>query len=441
MAGRTSISQRLWYYQCHLTGESYAKIAERYGVSRECVRYWCRRQRDGSGVFTVYQRRSVGILSSFDPIVRYVILRLRLKHRRWGPSRILYQLRKRSSLKGRRLPCEAQIGRYLHQWSRFRRAQTPASSRKRPSQPFHVHQRWQIDFKTGVALQETQLINLHTVRDPVGEACLAARIYVAGKVGQAPKGIRTEDVRSTLRWCFARWGTLPREVQTDGECVLSAQRRWNDFPTVFTLWLKGLGIEHLVIRPGRPTDNAEVERCHRTIMDYAIIGNEQSDQGTLQAILDLAVEEHIFELPSRAEDCGGRTPIEAHPELLSTPHPFQSEWELACFDVQRVYSFLTSFTWERKASKTGQVFIGARRYSVGRAFAHRQIQIRFDPEDRNYVFLDPEKLPPEQEIKRHPAKGLSPAELIGSHDPSEKLVPQQLPLPLVWISEVVGVNC
>lgn len=441
MTKRTSVSQRLQFYQRHLAGESYVAIAEHYGVSRECVRYWCRRQRDGGGVFTVYHRCPAGVLSHFDPMVRYVILRLRLKHRRWGPSRILNRLCKRPSLKGRRLPSETQIGRYLHQWSRFRRSQKPALSRKRPPQPFRVHQRWQLDFKIGIALKNVLLINLHTVRDPVGEACLAARIYEAGKVGRAPKGVRAEDARSTLRWCFARWGTLPEEVQTDGESALSAQRRWNDFPTIFTLWLKGLGIEHLITRPGRPTDNAEVERCHRTITDYAIIGNEQADQETLQVILDQAVEEHFFELSSRAAGCGGRTPIEAHPELLQAPRPFHAEWELAYFDIQRVYTYLTSFTWERKVSKTGQVYIGSRRYTVGRTYARSQIQIRFDPEDQNYVFFDPEKPSEKQEIRRHLAIGLSVAELTGLYDPSKDLVPQQLPLPLLWSTEEVRVNC
>lgn len=439
MAERTNVTQRLLFYQRHLNGESYATIGEAYQVSRECVRYWCRRQRERADVFTVYQRKPAGILSRFDPFVRYAILRLRLKHRRWGPGRILIQLRKRSCLRGKNLPSESQIGRYLHQWPRFRRQQKPALSRKRPPQPSHVHQRWQLDFKTGIALQNGLLINMHTVRDPLGEACLGARIYAAGKTGRAPKGIRAEEVRNTLRWCFAHWGTLPEEVQTDGESTICAQRRWNDFPTTFTLWLKGLGIEHLIIRPGRPTDNAEVERCHRTITDYAIIGNEQADQETLQTILDQAVAEHVFELPSRAQGCGGRTPIEAHPELLRAPHPYQPEWELACFDIQRVYHYLNRFTWTRKVSGTGQVYLGDRRYTVGRSFARRQASIRFDPQDQNYAFFDPEKPPQEQEIIRRPALGLTPAELTGLHDPSEDLVPQQLPLPWLWSVEKAGV--
>ncbi len=47
-----------------------------------------------------------------------------------------------------------------------------------------------------------------------------------------------EQVRSFLRLCFARWRTLPEEIQTAGEAVLigAAEQR---FPSVFTLWLRG----------------------------------------------------------------------------------------------------------------------------------------------------------------------------------------------------------
>lgn len=52
------------------------------------------------------------------------------------------------------------------------------------------------------------------------------------------------------------------------------------------LWLKGLNIDYLVIRSGRPTDNAEVERCHRTLNDYVIQGQEHLGAVFLQVALD-----------------------------------------------------------------------------------------------------------------------------------------------------------
>jgi hypothetical protein len=228
-----------------------------------------------------------------------------------------------------------------------------------------VHQRWQVDFKMGIALRNGSQVNLHTVRDPVGEACLGAVIFQAGPVGQVPAKVTAAEVRTTLRRCFAHWQTLPAEVQTDGETTLSAHRQ-SDFPTDFTLWLTGLGIEHKVIRPAQPTDNAEVERCHRTINEYAIIGNESQAVTGLQTLLDEAVEELAFELPSRAEGCAGRPPIAAHPELLRPPRPFRPELELALFDLKRVDAYLATLTWQRSTGKNAQVSLGGYRYFVSR---------------------------------------------------------------------------
>ena len=145
---RTSESQRRDFYRCHLQGVTYQEIADGAHVSYECVRYWCRRQRDGGSCQSHYQRSSPGVLSQFAPIVRYVILRLKLAHPRWGRERIHYHLERRASCLGHRLPHPSSIGRYLHQWSRFhRRGRRKPKRKSRPNPPTAVHYRWQLDFK------------------------------------------------------------------------------------------------------------------------------------------------------------------------------------------------------------------------------------------------------------------------------------------------------
>lgn len=335
MTSRTSPQQRCRFYKRHLRGETYGEIAESEGVSRECVRYWCRRQRDGGGCQTVYRRKPGGLLSRFHPLVRHAILRLWLKHRRWGPNRIREKLKKRPSLRGSALPSESSIGRYLHQWPKFRRSPKKKRRCRRPKEATEVHQRWQIDFKMGIALKDGTLVNLLTVRDPVGEACLGAFVFPAGQVGRKAKRVTFEQLRGGLRACSAGWKTLPDEIQTDGETVFVGKLQ-DPFPSRFTLWLIGLAISHPVIRSGRPTDNAEVERCHRTVNDYAIVGNEDAQLTQLQHILDEAVHELTFELSSRAEGGGGLAPVVAHPELLQPSHPFQARHEWHSINLAQV---------------------------------------------------------------------------------------------------------
>ena len=435
MTTRTTPCLRQRFCQRHRSGETYQAIADSEGVSQWTIRYWCRRERDGGDMQTVYRREPAGWLGRFDPKMRYCILRLRLEHPRWGPNRMLAGLSKRPSLRGLPLPSEASIARYLHQWSRFRRQPKEQIKRQRPKEPTAVHQRWQIDFKLAIRLHDGCYVNLHTVRDPVGEACIGAFVFSAGQRGRLPHNPQMEDARLALRACFAQWQTLPDEIQSDGDSVLIGNHH-QPFPSVFTLWLKGLAVEHLVTRPGRPTDNAEVERCHRTVTDYAIVGNEQASALQLQKILDQAVYELNFELPSRAAGCRGRPPVTAHPELLQPRRPFQPEHELALFDLKRVDAYLAGCTWQRKVGKTGQIEVGRQRYSVGRAHARRSVLIRFDPADRHFVFYDDDD--PEVEIRRRPAKRLDVTDLTGLAQWPHGLGFQQLSLPS-FISE--GVDC
>jgi transposase InsO family protein len=343
-------------------------------------------------------------------------------------------MKKRSSLKGLRFPSESSIGRYLHQWERFRRRRKFEVVRERLRQAQQVHQRWQIDFKMEIPLKDGSLVNLCTIRDPIGEACIGAFVFPAGR-RKPGKRVTLEQLRCALRLCFARWNTLPKEVQTDNE-ALFVGAAWDPFPSQFTLWLLGLGIAHVLIRSGKPTDNAEVERCHRTINEYAIIGNEDADPAGLQAILDEAVEELCFQLPSRAEGCRGLAPIQAHPELMQPQRPFQPENELALFNLQAVDAYLATLVWQRKVGKTGQITMsGAReRYSVGRAYARQQVLVRFDPLDRHYVFFLPSDL--ETEIGRKPARKLDIADLTGFAAWPVGLGSQQLLLPLPFFQGV-----
>ncbi|HLO32442.1 MAG TPA: hypothetical protein VK249_25045 [Anaerolineales bacterium] len=430
MTTHTTTEQRQGFFAQHQQGETYAQMAEQVWVSVGCVRYWCRRQRDGGGCQSRYAGRVRGVLQQFDPLVRYWILRLRLKHPRWGPGSLQVNLKKRLSLSGKRLPSPASIGRYLHQWSRFQRKGKKKPAAVRPRQPTRVHECWQIDFKVAIPLADGTLIDLHTVRDPVGEVCIAARLYRTEKATRLTGRVPMEDVRATLRTAFAHWQTVPEAVQTDGETCLSPSRE-DSFPSLFTLWLKGLGIAHWLTRPGKPTDNAEVERCHRTLNDYVILGNEDNPLPQFQALVEQAVWELMYELPSRAAGCAGKTPMLAHPDLLQPRRVFCAQEELAQFDLQCVDAYLATLTWQRKVGQTGQICIGGSHhaYTVGRPQAGTEVLVRFDPADRYFVFYDPRV--PEKEIGRRPARHLDLEDITGYATFPQGLLPQQLPLPFV----------
>ena len=421
---RTTITQRQLCYERHTHGQTYATIAEQLGLSVPCVRYWARQQRDGrSDMSTHYQRPAHTLLRHFAPRVRYVILRLRLRHPGWGPNRIRFALTQHPALRGLRVPSSAQIGRYLHQWPQFRRRRSLRTHGERPRRPQHVHQCWQLDFKLGIALHSGRLVNLYTLRDPVGAVCIAAMLVDAGPVGRAPHQITFQATRQILRQAFVRWRTRPEQIQTDHQSGL-AMTEQQDFPPRLTLWLAGLHIAHWLIRPACPTDNAEVERCHRTLMEYAVRGNEHVPQEELQRLLEQAVTRVNFDLPSHAYGCDGRPPVTAHPDILEAPRPFRAELELAQCDMAAVETYLARFTWERTVSKVGQIDLGGYRYSAGRSWSRQRLSIRFDPKTRELVFSQGET-----EIRRQDVKGLEVEALMGLGTSCDAPGPQQLCLP------------
>lgn len=443
MLTRTDEALRKQFYRTHLRGQSYANIAAEAGVSKECVRYWCRRQERGGTVHSQYPGPLPGILSHFHPLVRYVLLKLRLQHPGWGPTRLRLGMQKRPSLAGLRLPHPSQMGRYLHQFPRFRRKPRAHPVGERPQPPLATAQRWQMDFKMGIPLVDGTLINLFTVCDPFAGACLGAEVIPAGRVGQAPHKVTQAQVRKFLRHSFARWRVLPDEVQTDGESTLVANHGPNDFPTTFTRWLEGMAIHHLVIRPHRPTDNAEVERMHRTVCDLALKGGRLTDLPAINAHLQDCLAWQVYELPSQAKHCHGLPPIQAHPELDAPAQPFLPEWEWIHFDLARVDRYLAQFAWERRVGKTGQVDVGGQVYSVGRAHARKLVTVRYDPQTRELVFFgQPEGTGKDGvELKRQAIRGCAAADLVGLTNPEFAPGPQQLPLPIDWSCLRIGVNC
>jgi transposase InsO family protein len=276
-----------------------------------------------------------------------------------------------------------------------------------------VHERWQMDWKVGIRLGGGEYVHLATVRDPFGAAFIALDLY---RVPTKRARVSEAAVRITLRRAFAEWG-LPDELQTDGEPTLNSQSG-DQFPSRFQLWLIGLGVRHRRIRPGVATDDAEVERAHRTIYEYAFQGNLEKTVLQVQQTLQVARQELNGEYPSRAHGCQHQPPLQAHPELLQPKRRFDPLREENFFDLARVDAYLAGLSWERKVGKLGQINLGGEHetYSVGRAYARQFVTVRFDCADRTYVAYDAQN----QEIRRWPARNLSVAEILDL--PEESIV-------------------
>jgi len=68
--------------------------------------------------------------------------------------------------------------------------------------------------------------------------------------------------QADLRALFCRWG-LPDALRMDRDAVFVGSCRL-EWPGTLLLWLIGLGVQPIINRAYRPTDNAIVERNHQT---------------------------------------------------------------------------------------------------------------------------------------------------------------------------------
>lgn len=251
------------------------------------------------------------------------------------------------------------------------------------------------------------------------------------KTEQRWRKLTWEEVRQVLRAGFAEWQTLPDSILTDNEMGLGGNPN-DPFPSWLSLYLAGLGIQHNFIRSHRPTDQPQVERNHRTLDGLTEDESSRQDLVSFQRSLDQ--ERHVYnsEFPSRASDCGGDPPLQAHPGLLHPRRPYRAELEALLFDMQRVYHYLAGFTFERKVNRNGQVTLKGHHYTVGLVHKEKQILVRLDEQTQEWMFLERDAQGLEHELNRRPLFGLDLFSLTGLDTPIglAHLLPIQLTLPL-----------
>jgi len=429
----TTVQQRQGMARLAEQGESHQSVANHTGVSLWTARKWIRQARRGSlaALVTILGRPATGPLSAFDSLVRYVALRLKRQHRTWGAAYVVKKMGERPSLKGKRLPSPTTVWRY---WRSFGDRLFP---QRRPAQPQRppagvAHGVWQMDAKESVPIPGVGTVTFNQARDEFGRATVMHRIHPVEAPEQRVVKLSAAQVQQDCRIAFTTWG-LPDAIQTDRASIF-VDADPTPFPTLLALWWIGLGIEHCLA--SSPQRNGCIERGHRTLNERTLVEQHFDDAGELQHQVDVDWHELNAECPSRAKGCHGQPPLVAHPELLVPRRPYRPEWELDLFDLKRVDQYLATQTWVRTVSEVGQVSLGSHRYGLGIAWAGQTVSICFDPEHRQFVFMQvkPKTKRGQCQAELLPvcvdAKGLSVEELTGLSAALDDLPVRQLMLPL-----------
>jgi putative transposase len=203
MERNTKHAQRVEMVERHLKGESLAHIARDMGLNYYTIRTWWRAYRDAGWEGLVPKSPGppkTGALSDFEPVVKYVALRLKRENPAWGLDVLRLHMKRRRSLTGKRIPRRTALYNYLKPfYPRFR-----PDYRGRTSQPSPpatdtqaVHQRWQMDFKGRESIAPEGQVAPWLVCDEFSSAPLAGIIYTKC-TGEPKAGLSWRDLQANL---------------------------------------------------------------------------------------------------------------------------------------------------------------------------------------------------------------------------------------------------
>jgi transposase InsO family protein len=390
MARTTTHARRLEVVERHLAGESLSSIASALQLNPYTVRkFWRLYQQHGWAALVPLPPGPPcrGPLATAHPRLKYVLLRLKRVHRGWGVDKLRLELTRRPSLQGLGIPQRSALASYLAQFgARLRRPRRVPTHRPAPASrlaPTQPHQCWQMDFKGDEPLDGCkQRIAPFLVCDSASGAPLGGTIHaIRGRGNRA--GVSMRDVQADLRALFCRWG-LPDALRMDRDPLFVGSGRL-EWPGTLLLWLIGLGVQPIINRAYRPTDNAIVERNHQTWQAHVLEGSLYADLAEVQVATERAFADRREALPSRHAGCERRPFLEAFPQLVCPRRAYVAAEERAHFQLGRLDAYLSEWKWRRTVDGRGQISLSDRNYKVGAAYHGQSVRVHFDPADRHLV--------------------------------------------------------
>lgn len=403
MAKETTLQTRQQIIELKESGFTLSRIAAKLDLSLSCVRKIWRRFRDlgKQGLERISRRPKHAPQHQTSEREREVILETKRKHLKWGAQFLQGELHRH---RFKVIPHRRTIERFLHHYPEFpwqtRRKREVLQDARRATR---LHQLWQMDFIVERKLNGTERkYSFLNIRDMASTSSILKYPLPSGR-----SALTAQETATATRQAFIETGYLPEAIRTDhGSCFVGAEK--HSFPSDFTLYLWGLGIEHELIPVKCPAKNGGIERDQRTfgehfIDDYQFNSHEQLERDA--ASFGAFQNKHV---PSRSVRCRGRTASETAIKLECRARTYKASQETKIFSVDRIYAKLAQLRWPRLVSSSGYVSLGHHRYYVGWAFISKEIEVHFDPQNKEFVFCSADKV----EIKRWPMRGISYREIV-----------------------------
>jgi len=356
---------------------------------------------------SVLGRPCKGDLSSYPAEIIRHIKAIRINHPGWGAQTIQIELVKTTPYGLRELPSISAIHRYLKQEGLVKptvpRSSVPSVSTSRKIK--RVHDLWELDAQGAVkvaGIGYQALINIKDIKSKVH--CMAFPVNLASVHSQS----KVTPYYWSLRLAFLQWG-FPKVIQVDKASVFFESTSKSPFPTLFHLWLVGLGMELKFITKPPPAQNASVERAHQTMEKQAIQGQHYTCWKYFFKYCNERRKRMNEDLPNRS--LGKKAPLQVFPNAAHSARPYSLETEQELVDFKRIHRHLAKYTWYRKVGKNKTLSLGGHKYYVKNALPQSYVQIKFCNRAKKLVFRNGK----EQILAKCPIKKIDHLALMGNN--------------------------
>lgn len=277
-------------------GESVQELAERFGVTRQCVHKWIVRYTEEDRAGLVERSRAPHQSpNQTSPELIDELLCLKRKHMKWGPVTLVDLMRERH---GVRPMAPSTAGEILERYGLVRRKKRRQRGRVPATGPLgeipgsgHT---MTADYKGQFRVGSGRYCYPLTLAEPISR-------YVFAVEGLS--STRIDDAKRVFERVFREWG-VPKQILTDNGIPFCSPRSIGGLSELSKWWIK-CGARPFRIEPGKPQQNGRHERMHRTLKE-ATASPPASSFRTQQRRFNTFREEFNQVRPHQA--LGGKTP-------------------------------------------------------------------------------------------------------------------------------------